>query len=220
MFNKRHIAMVVAEFVGTFTLASAVLAMAGRTSFPFFASIAAGLTLGTMVLVIGRVSGSHINPAVTFGLWTLRKVSSSKAVAFIATQMLAGLVALRLNEYLLDHALPALAEGAAWDWRVVIAEGLGTLIFTFGIAAAVYSKYEGGRLATAIGASLSIGVLIASFAANGALNPAVALGINSWNVSYVVAPLVGAVLGMNLYALVLAPVDGKGPIARRVKGKR
>lgn len=204
MFGRKQIAMAVAEFLGTFALASAVLAMVGRTSFPFFPAVAAGLTVAVMVLVIGSISGAHINPAVTFGLWTLKKVPAPQAIMFIAAQLLAGLAALRFNEYLLDQTLPSLAKNG-WDWRVVLAEGAGTLLFTFGIAAAIYSKYEGGKLAAAIGGSLSIGILLAAFGATGALNPAVALGVNSWSISYVVAPLIGAAVGMNLYAYLFVP---------------
>lgn len=208
MFGKQKVAMWVAEFLGTFTLASAVLAIVVGLNFPIFTALTAGLTLGVMVLVIGPVSGAHINPAVTFGLWTLKKVSTSTAVVYIAAQMAGALVALRLNEYLLDRTIPKLAEGG-WDWRIALAEGIGTFIFTFGIAAAVYNKYEGGKLAATIGASLFVGILIASHAANGILNPAVAVGLNSWSLSYAVAPLVGAMLSMNVYAYLFAPVSKK-----------
>ncbi len=203
MFSKKQVAMVVAEFVGTYALVSAVL-NASRIGLPYFPASAAALTLGVMVLVIGPISGAHINPAVTFGMWTLKKISSVQAVAYIVTQLLAALAALGTNQFLLNHSLPALTDNK-WHWRVILAEGIGTFIFTFGIAAAVYNKYEGGKLAAAIGASLFVGVMAASFAAVGALNPAVALGVNAWSVSYIVGPLLGSVIGMNLYARLLAP---------------
>lgn len=214
VFNRKTVAMLVAEFLGTYVLASTVLAIAGRISFPFFAAATAGATLAAMVLVIGAVSGAHINPAVTFGLWTLKKVSTPIALAYVAVQMLAGLTALHVNEYLLNQVVENTAR-VNWDWRVVLAEAIGTFVFTFGIAAAVYRGYEGARLALAIGLSLFVGVLIASFGAAGALNPAVALGINSWSLSYVVGPLVGAVLGMNAYALLFAEVPLKTVPVRR-----
>ena len=212
MFGKKKIAMLVAEFLGTYALASAVLAMASRTSFPFFGAAAAGIALALMVLVIGSTSGSHINPAVTFGLWTLRKVPTNQAAAFIAVQMAGGFVALRTNQYLMNEVFENTAT-TNWDWRVVLAEAIGTFVFTFGIAAAVYKAYEGAQLAATIGASLFVGVLLASFGAAGALNPAVALGVNSWSASYIVAPLVGAAIGMNLYKYLFAAPQPK----RRVK---
>lgn len=204
MFSKNKVAMLVAEFVGTFALTSAVFAAASTTTSPFFGGAAAGLTLAVLVLIIGMKSGAHVNPAVTLGLWSVRKFPTSQAIVYIAVQMLGGLTALRVNEYLTDQVLENTAA-AAWDWRVATAEIIGTFIFTFGIAAAVYGAYEGGKLAAAIGGSLFVGVLIASFASIGALNPALALGVNSWSAAYVIAPLLGAILGMNTYALLFAP---------------
>lgn len=218
MFGRRKIAMVVAEFIGTFTLASAVLAMSGRTSFPFFVATAAGTTLALMVLVIGSVSGGLINPAVTVGMWTLRKITTTAAVVFIAAQMLGGLVAWRFNEYLLDSPLKNTA-GEKFDWRILVAEAVGTFIFTFGVAAAVYQGYRGLKRAVTMGASLSLGILIATFASNGALNPAVAVGVHSWSLAYVVGPLVGAVLGMNLYAMVFADRPPRAKVAKTVVAK-
>lgn len=216
VFNRKKVAMLVAEFLGTYVLASTVLAIAGRISFPFFGAATAGLTLALMVLVIGPISGAHINPAVTFGLWTLKKVPTTTAVAYIAVQMLAGFSALNVNQYLLNQVIENSAR-TNWDWRVVLAEIIGTFVFTFGIAAAVYRGYAGTMLSLTLGLSLFAGALMASFAAAGALNPAVALGINAWSLSYVVAPLVGSVLGMNAYALLFADVPARAKVVRRKK---
>lgn len=212
MFGRKKVAMLVAEFLGTYVLASAVLAMASRTTFPFFGGAAAGLTLAVMVLVIGATSGAHINPAVTIGLWSIRKIPTLQALTYIMMQMVAGFTAFRVNQHMMDQALPSLAK-ANWDWRVFSAELIGTLVFGFGIAAAIYSAYEGGKLAAAIGGSLFVGVLVASFGSNGVLNPAVALGLHSWSAAYALAPLLGAVVGMNLYVQLFAPQ----PAASRAK---
>jgi len=204
MFGRKKVAMLVAEFLGTYALAGAVFALAGRSGFPFFPAAAAGVTLGVMVLTFGAASGAHFNPAVTFGLWTLRKVPTSQALVYMAVQIFAGFVALQVNQRLLDETITRSVK-ANWDWRIVVAEAIGTFVFTFGIAAAIYSKAEGGRLAAMIGASLFVGVLVASYGASGWLNPAVALAANSLSASYIVGPLLGAVLGMNTYALLFAP---------------
>ncbi len=205
MFGKNRIAALVAEFLGTYVLASVVLSMAGRTAFPFFVAAAAGATVGLMVLVIGNSSGAHINPAVTIGLWTIRRVDTVRALTYLAAQALGGLVAWKLNEYLLNSPLKSIA-GDRFDWRVFVAEAVGTFVFTFGVAAAVYLAYRGLRLAVTIGASFGAGVLVATFASNGLLNPAVALGVKSWSLAYVGAPILGAIVGMNLYALLFSTV--------------
>jgi glycerol uptake facilitator-like aquaporin len=158
-----------------------------------------------LVLAIGKVSGAHVNPAVTIGLWTLRKIETTTAVIYIAAQVLGAAVALRLFQYFQNDVLQNSA--GKFDWRIFVAEAIGTLVFTFGVAAVVTQKLEGFNAAFTIGASLTLGALIASTASNGILNPAVALGLNSWSWTYTLAPVLGAVLGMNIYDLFLAPVS-------------
>ncbi len=195
--------MIVAEFLGTATLTAAVYAMAIRTSFPFFSAAAGGLTVGLMILIIGAVSEAHINPAITVGLWTLRKIDTAKAVVYIAAQLLGAIAAWRLIEYLTNTPLKNIA-GKNIDWRVMVAEGLGALILGWGFAYAMHKAVDNSQKATIVGAAFFIGVLVAAFASNGLINPAVAVGIRSWNVSYIVAPLVGSVVGMNLYTMLFA----------------
>ena len=135
MIGKQKAAMLVAEFMGTFVLASAVLAAIGAGAGLVETATAAGFTLALMVLVIGATSGAHINPAVTLGLWSVRKVETMQAVAYWVAQLLGGVAAWKLHNYLLDTTLPSLAT-KGYDPKVLIAEALGALVFTFGIAAA------------------------------------------------------------------------------------
>lgn len=215
MLSKNKAAVLLAEFFGTFVLASAVLGMSTKISIPYFSALTAGVTLGLMVLIIGKISGAHINPAVTFGLWSIKKVPTTEAIVYIAAQLLGGLSAWKLAEYFFEQTLPNIA-GANFDWRVFTAEAVGAFIFTFGIAAAVGQKLEDGRLAAAIGMSLFVGIVVASMASNGVLNPAVALGIHSYSLNYVAGPLVGALLGMNIYKYVFeVPTPAKKSSKRK-----
>jgi glycerol uptake facilitator-like aquaporin len=204
--TRSKISVIVAEFFGTALLTSAVLAQANSNVIvnkTWFVAAIAGLTLTTIVLTIGRVSGAHVNPAITIGLWTLRKIETTTAIVYIAAQLLGAAVALRLFQYLQNDALQNIA--GPFEWRIFVAEAVGALVFSFGVAAAVTQKLQGLRAAFAIGTSLMLGAIIASTASNGILNPAVALGLNSWSLTYLAAPVLGAVLGMNLYDLFLAP---------------
>lgn len=204
MFSKPKVAAIAAEFLGTFMLSFAVLSVVLRTSFPFFGALTAGLTLAVLVLVIGKASGAHVNPAVTLGLWSQKKIDTAQSIVYIAAQLLGGLVAVRAAERLIDpQPLLSLTTGG-FESKVIIAEALGAFIFTFGIAAAVSNLYDGGKLAATIGGSLFLGIMVASLASNGVLNPAVAIGISSWSWSYAVGPLLGAVLGMSTYNLMFA----------------
>ncbi len=216
MLSKDKTAVLVAEFLGTFILASAVLGMITKIGIPFFGAVTAGATLGLMVLIIGKISGAHVNPAVTFGLWSVRKVPTTKAIAYIAAQLLGGLCAWRLGVYFFAQQLPVMASSNL-DWRVFSAETVGAFVFTFGIAAALAQKLEDGKLAGAIGISLFCGIVIASMASNGVVNPAVAVGIRSVNASYVLGPLVGAVIGFNLYEYMFTSSPKKTKKAKTTK---
>lgn len=215
MFGRKKVAALTAEFLGTFSLACAVLVMAKQINLTFFPAVVAGGTLALMVLVIGSVSGAHINPAVTIGLWTLRKIASTTAIVYVFAQMLGGAVAWRFSEYMLNTDLPSIAN-TTFDARVLVAEIVGTLVFTFGIASAVYQGYTGLRQAVTIGTSLTLGILIAALGSNGVLNPAVALGVQSFNITYVAGPVIGSILGMNLYSQLFAPTLG---LSTKVRAK-
>lgn len=214
MFGRKKIAMILAEFLGTFTLATVVLVVSRQFQVSYFTAVAAGATVAMLVLVIGAVSGAHLNPAVTIGLWTQKKIETAKAAVYIAAQMLGGAVALAYVEYLLRVDFPNQAA-SEFSTRIFVAEVVGTLIFTFGLAAAIYQGYQGLRQAVTIGASLSAGILIASVGSLAVLNPAVAVGLNAWSFTYFVAPIVGAILGMTAYAQVLAPSAGARPVKKR-----
>ncbi|HUD06711.1 MAG TPA: aquaporin [Candidatus Saccharimonadales bacterium] len=201
MFGRQKFAMVVAEFLGTYVLATAMLSMLVRTNFAFFSAVAAGLVYALMLVIFGGISGSHLNPAVTIGLWTLRKIKTLDAVVYIIAQALGGFVAFRVGEYLLKQTLSPLATGGV-DTRAMVAEGIGALIFGFGIAAAVVNKnIDTGKQVLIVGFALVIGIMVASVGSNALLNPAVALGVKSWSWAYTVGPIVGAVVGMNLYTM-------------------
>jgi aquaporin NIP len=208
MFAKAKVAALVAEFLGTAVLSLAVLSVVLRSSFPFFPAIVAGLAVGIMILVVGKASGGHFNPAITLGLWSVRKVQTAQALVYVAAQLLGGLAAWKLTEYLIGRSTDHIAD---WGLNkgVLVAEAVGTFIFGFGVAAAVNGVYEGTKLATVIGGSLALGILAASLGSNGVVNPAVALSLNSMSWAYAVGPLVGAVLGMWTHELMFAPVSTK-----------
>lgn len=204
LLSRRKLAPLIAELLGTFILTFIVLSVSkSAIGIPYFVALAVGLTLALMVLTIGSVSGSHINPAVTFGLWSVKRIGTLKGILYIAAQFIGAIFAWKLYTYFIDSTIPSIA-GSEFDWRIFVAELVGTLIFTFGIAAAIYQKQEGGIKAATIGGSLTLGVLIATAVSNGVLNPALALGIQSWGVEYFIAPLVGGLIGVNLYSMVFA----------------
>ena len=128
--NQKQVNMVLAEFFGTTVLALVVYTILARTGFPFFTGMVAGVTVGLLTMVLGAFSNVHLNPAVTFGLWSLRKVQTVEAIVKIAAQLLGGLAAWMLLKYFLDHSLTSLA-GDKFDWRGFAAETLGGFLLGF-----------------------------------------------------------------------------------------
>ena len=94
MLDKQKVTIAIAEAFGVMILVTAVYAMVARTSFPLFAAIAAGLTVGGLVLTIGPKTGAHVNPAITLGLWSIKKISTARAVMYVVAQVLGGVAAL------------------------------------------------------------------------------------------------------------------------------
>lgn len=204
-FDRSLIGKVFAEYVGTFTLAGVIIVMAQTIGQPFLTGIAAALVLATFVTTVGSVSGAHLNPAVTLGLFSLRKVKALDAAAYLVFQFLGAFSALKLVEYMYGQRLPGDNFKGDFDMKVFLAELIGTAVFTFGIASVVNRKIEGYQGAAAIGTSLFMGIMIASMGSSSVINPAVALGANTFNLNYLFGPLVGALLAMNLQNLLTSP---------------
>ncbi len=206
MFDRKKIGMIVAEFFGTAILALTAMGAARYFNFtaPWYVGLAVGFALMVLVTTIGKISGAHVNPAITLGLWTLRKIEATQAIVYMAAQILGGATAFMFVEYVTDSEVLN-AGMSTFDLRIFVAEMVGAAVFGFGVASVVMQKVEGAQAALTIGFSLTLGVFIAAIAAPGFLNPAVALANNAWDKTTVLAPLLGSVLGMNLYSLFIAP---------------
>jgi len=208
--------MLAAEFLGTAVLATVAINVSrSQIGIGYFVAIGVGLALALLVLAFGKTSGAHLNPAVTIGMWTLRKIQTVQAIAYIAMQMLGGLAAWQLANYFVGSEIRSIA-GGEFDWKVLVAEAVGTFVFTFMVAAAIYQNLEDGRKAALIGGGLFLGIVTASLASNAVLNPAIALGNQSWSRAYIFGPIIGGVIGFNLYVLLFAPVGSLVPARAKV----
>ncbi len=207
MFGRRKVAALVAEFIGTGALTLLVLSVQRSTiGVPFFVAAAAGLTIALMIFAVGRTSGGYFNPAITIGFWTARKLSTLTTVLYIVVQMLGAWGAYYLYTYFVKNDLQPI--GGHFTARILTAEAVGTGLFAFGVASAVYQRFSIAVTASFAGLSLMLGAIAASSASLGLLNPAVALGVRAWVWgTYVLGPIIGAVIGINLYALLFAETD-------------
>jgi glycerol uptake facilitator protein len=186
-----------AEFIGATFLSLAVLLSVTVSDSVLTTPILAGLVLGLFVYSIGSVSGCHINPAVTLGLWSISKISTKDATQYIVAQGLGGLAAFGVVSVTIGGVSLGLVPE---DGSVFLAELIGTALFTFGIASVVYGKVADTASGLVIGGSLLLGITLAvALGSGGILNPAVGLALGSISLSYVLGSVVGAMVGMYLY---------------------
>lgn len=219
-----------AEFVGTFWLVlggcgSAVLAAA----FPEVGiglagvSLAFGLTVLTMAYAIGHISGCHLNPAVSIGLWAGGRFEAGKLPGYIAAQVL-GAIAAGGVLYLIASGKPGFDVSAGFASNgfgahspgqysllaALVCEVVMTALFLVVILGATDSRAPAGFAPIAIGLCLTLIHLISIPVTNTSVNPArstgVAVFVGDWAVAQLwlfwVAPIAGAVLGAMVYKVI------------------
>lgn len=203
MFSKQRVAPVVAEFFGTGLLVMIALVMTETTAVSYFVATSLAIAMSVIVMFFGSVSGAHVNPGITFGMWTARKISTLRAAGYIVAQFLGALGTWQLFQYLTDKSLPA--KTVTYSTPMLVAELVGTAVLAMGVTAAVTRGLDALQSALTVAAAIFAGVLVASIASAGYINPAIALGERSWGTVYVLGPLVGGLIGVNLYAMLFAP---------------
>jgi len=216
-----------AEFVGTFWLVlggcgSAVLAAA----FPdvgiglLGVSLAFGLTLLTMAFAIGHISGCHLNPAVSVGLWAGGRFPAKEIPPYVIAQVLGAIVAGGVL-YIIASGQPGFEVSAGFASNgygehspggysltaALVAEIVMTMMFLVIILGATDKRAPKGLAPVAIGLGLTLIHLISIPVTNTSVNPArstgVAVFVGGWAVAQLwlfwLAPIVGGVLGAVVY---------------------
>lgn len=185
----------ITEAFGTLVL-TAMVALSLGSEFPVATPLLAALTLATFVYSVGHISGTHINPAVTLGLWSIKKIETKEALRYIVSQCVGAILALLFVGSVKDVS----GVTSNISFITFVAEFFGTLLFTFGIASVVYGKTPKDFSGVVIGSSLLLGIgLAGTIGSNGVLNPAVAFGIGSFNLLYILGPIFGSIVGMKFY---------------------
>jgi aquaporin Z len=216
-----------AEFFGTFWLVlggcgSAVLAAA----FPdvgiglLGVSLAFGLTVMTMAYAIGHISGCHLNPAVTIGLWAGGRFSARELLPYVISQVLGGLAGAGVL-YVIASGNPSfdVAGGFASNGfedhspgkytmvAALVTEVVMTMMFLLIIMGATAKRAAAGFAPIAIGLGLTLIHLISIPVTNTSVNPArstaVAVFVGDWAIAQLwlfwVAPIIGGILGALVY---------------------
>jgi glycerol uptake facilitator-like aquaporin len=209
--STSKLARLFAELLGTFALTAVVIAVSKNYGNPLFTTISAATAFAGLYCIFGSVSGGHFNPAITLGLFSVKKVKLLEALMFVAMQAVGAVLAWKFFEYLSpERAIEAV--GNEFTWEIFWAEMVGGLLLALGFAAVVYRKFVGGHAGAVVGMSLflaSTAVAVVIFdrqLVSGVLNPAVAIGLGyrpdvQVYLAYFFGPVVGAVIGMNLYKM-------------------
>jgi len=216
-----------AEFIGTFWLVlggcgSAVLAAA----FPGLGigfvgvALAFGLTLLTMAFAIGHISGCHLNPAVSFGLWAGGRFKGGELFGYIVAQLLGGVAAafvlfviasgkagFDLSAGFAANGYGAHSPGGYNLGAAFVCELVMTLMFLLIILGSTDKRAPQGFAPIAIGLGLTLIHLISIPVTNTSVNPArstsQAIFVGGWALSQLwlfwIAPILGAVIAGFLY---------------------
>jgi aquaporin Z len=225
-----------AEFFGTFWLVlggcgSAVLAAA----FPevgiglLGVSLAFGLTVLTMAFAIGHISGCHLNPAVSVGLWAAGRFPARELPAYIIAQVLGGIAAggvlyvIASGQAGFDVAAGFASNGygdhspGGYSFKAaLVTEVVMTMMFLLVIVGSTDRRAPAGLAPIAIGLCLTLIHLISIPVTNTSVNPArstgVALYVGGWAMAQLwlfwLAPIVGAVIGAAIYRFIGADETG------------
>jgi len=219
-----------AEFIGTFWLVlggcgSAVLA----ASYPevgigwLGVALAFGLTVMTMAFAIGHISGCHLNPAVSLGLWAGGRFPAKDLIPYIVAQVLGGLAAggilfivasghagFDVTAGFATNGYGAHSPGGYTLLSALVIEIVMTMMFLFVIMGATDKRAPAGLAPIAIGLCLTLIHLISIPVTNTSVNPARSTGValfqGGWAVDQLwlfwLAPIVGGILGALIYRLV------------------
>jgi len=219
-----------AEFIGTFWLVlggcgSAVIAAA----FPdvgiglLGVSLAFGLTVLTMAYAIGHISGCHLNPAVSVGLWAGGRFPAGQLMPYIAAQVIGAIAAggvlyliatgqagFDVSAGFASNGYGEHSPGGYSMLSALITEIVMTMMFLIIILGATDERAPAGFAPIAIGLGLTLIHLISIPVTNTSVNPArstgVALFVGDWAVGQLwlfwVAPIIGGGLGALVYRLI------------------
>jgi aquaporin Z len=215
----------ISEFIGTFWLVfggcgSALLAAA----FPNVGiglvgvSLAFGLTVLTIAYSLGHISGAHLNPAVTIGLWAGGRIGGKDILPYVISQILGGIAAAGVLYVIVTGNGSAIGSFAANGYgehspgqysmvAALVTEFVMTFMFLIIILGATDAKSPQGFAGLAIGLALTLIHLVSIPVTNTSVNPArsisQAIFVGDWALSqlwlFIAAPIAGAIVAGYVY---------------------
>jgi aquaporin Z len=216
----------VAEFLGVFLFvfitAGAIVLNQYRDGSIGLLGIAAaqGVTLAIAVTATMNISGGHLNPAVTLGLWSIGRIGWKQTGLYVVAQLLGAILAALAVKGLYPEmagrvaqlGVPRLASDISFTQGVLI-EAILTFFLAFAVMATVVDAAAPKVAGWAIGLTVMMGVLASGGITGAGMNPARAFGpalaANAWlgQLVYWIGPILGAVASMQVYERLLLKRD-------------
>lgn len=226
-------AVLVLVSVGTAVLAAQNDFLGGST---LGVALAFGLTLMALAYAIGHVSGCHVNPAVTLGMWLTGNMDSKEVPGYMVSQVLGGLlgaailllIANGVDGFSIDNDVAGAFGANGYDdlspggynlLAGLVSEIVFTMIFVFVVLGTTTKNFPAAAGGIAAGFALTIVHLVSIPVTNASVNPARSIATNVFAGGdyipqlwlFIVAPLVGGALAAGLFR-VLNPAESQGRI--------
>jgi aquaporin Z len=241
-----------AEFIGTFWLVlggCGTAVLAGQVVEVLGISLAFGLTVVTMAYAIGHISGCHLNPAVTLGLWAGRRFAGKDILPYVVAQILGAIVAIAVlylvasgrdgfNSETATFAANGYGKVARGEFvgspmgyglvAALVTEFVMTCVFVIVIFGATDKLATAGMAGLAIGLALTLIHLISIPVTNTSVNPARSIGPAVFaGVAalkqlwvFIVAPIAGGIAGGLVYSRLLCPAGSESKDSKGKKSKK
>jgi aquaporin Z len=213
--------------VGTAVLAGGKVGVVGI-------SLAFGLTLVAMAYAIGPISGCHINPAVTLGMLLSKRIKAGEAIGYMVVQVIGAIIGAGLvliiakgNGFIPspdNFGINGYGIHSPGQYNVLacfLTEALFTMLLVITVLGSTDERAPGGFAGLPIGFMLAVTNFASIPVTNASINPARSIGpavfVGGWAIGqlwlFIVAPLVGGILGAGIYAALRSAQTGKAKAA-------
>ena len=191
--------LILIELIGTFFLSLLVgmlLLNQGTGGYvSLYLPLGAATAFGLLTYCFEGAGSALFNPAVALGLFVANRLSAKMLLVSLLAEVIGAYLGIMLARYLSDAPLLA-PQGYAL--RADLGELLGSAIFVFAIVRIALGQVAPVMSGVVSGAALLVGLSIAQAVSGGLLNPALAIGLGAFHVSYLLMPLLGGLLGAYL----------------------
>ncbi len=220
---KHQFSQYLAEFIGTFFMVffgcgAMILSQINPDSISTFAiPLVFGGAVSVMIYSVGHISGAHFNPAVTLAFWAVKRFPSKRVLGYLLSQILGAIFASLIHKIIwsgLAHNFGVTHFFISWQIAFLLEVIISFSLMFVIISVATDSRAVGELAGIAIGSTVAICSFVGGPLTGSSMNPARTLGpaIVSGNISglwfYLVAPILGTILGALTYEWIRCNKEG------------